>query len=164
MRLILSRVIASDFDVMVPSQFAAFVHDGGHTAMMGVNNADNIARAKVDLLKEFHKDPAGVGVKVTDEDEGGKFVAASCWKIYPTYVKSEVDERAKEMEGFSAENVKCYSEQAEKEAAAEIVRVFFEVRFKHMREGHVCKSDMSIYLSFISCFWFGELIWPELFV
>ncbi len=140
MRLVLSRVEPSDFSAIAPSSFNALVHDGGFTAMLGVNNDENIAHAKSEFRKEFSSDASNAWIKITDEDDGGKFVAASNWKIYPTYVEKEVDARAKEFEEFRAEIVTWFKEEKEKEDAASIMRSFFERRYKYMREGHVRTS------------------------
>lgn len=105
MPLVLSRVTADDFDTLIPIQFAAFANNGVHHAQLGLENTENIAHAKALFLKDFTSDPADVWLKVTDEDANGKIIAASNWKIYPTYVKSDFDAKAASVENMTAEDV-----------------------------------------------------------
>jgi hypothetical protein len=110
MLLALSRVTADDFDTLVPIQFTAFANNGAHYAQLGFKNAENIAHAKAVFLEAFASDPADVWVKVTDEDANGRIIAASNWKIYPTYVKSDVDTKAAAFEKMKGEDEsrRCY--------------------------------------------------------
>lgn len=89
MPLGLSRVTADDFDTLIPIQFTAFANNGAHHAQLGLRNAANIAHTKALFLEDFASDPADVWLKVMDEDANSKIIAASNWKIYPTYVKSD---------------------------------------------------------------------------
>jgi hypothetical protein len=50
------------------------------------------------FLEDFALDPTDVWPKITDEDANGKIIAASNWKIYPTYVKSDFDAKAASVE------------------------------------------------------------------
>jgi hypothetical protein len=139
MPLILSRVTANDFDTLVPIQFIAFVKNGTHNAQLGFGSAENIARAKKVLLEDFTSDPADVWIKVTDEDANGRIIAASNWKIYPTYVKKDFDAKAAAFENLKPEDVTWHIDVRQKEDAATILKEFFETRYRRTREAHVCK-------------------------
>jgi hypothetical protein len=139
MLLTLSRVTADDFDTLVPLQFTAFANNGSHNAQLGFGSADDIARAKKLLLEDFRGDPADVWLKVTDEDANGRIIAASNWKIYPTYVKKDFDAKAAAFENLKPEDVTWHSDVRHKEDAATILKEFFETRYRRTREAHICK-------------------------
>lgn len=159
MRLVLSRLQPSDFDASIPSQFAAFVHDGGHLAMLGANSAANVARAKTALLGDYAADASNVWIKVSDADAGDRFVAASNWKVYPTYVKGEVDARAREMAALRAEDVGWFEGEREKEDAAVLTREFYEIRYRFTREAHVCKSRLVFGFCSCVCYVLSMRVW-----
>ena len=139
MPLVLSRVTPEDFDTLVPIQFSAFAKNGAHCAQLGPKNPDNIVHAKAIFLDRFASDPADVWLKVTDEDANGRIIAASNWKIYPTYVKSDFDARAALFEGMRAEDVSWHTDPRQKEDAVTILKEFFSTRYRMMREAHVCR-------------------------
>ena len=140
MPLTLSRVTPGEFDTIVPIQFAAFANNGAHTAQLGFNNAESIAHAKTIFLDDFASDPADIWLKVTDEDANGRIIAASNWKVYPTYVKSDFDAKAALSEKMKAEDVTWLGDPRQKEDAVTIVKEFFATRYRKTREAHVCKS------------------------
>lgn len=140
MPLTLSRVTHDDFNTLVPIQFAAFVNNGTHHAQLGFNTHDNIAHAKKVLREDFASDPADVWIKVTDEDASGRIIAASNWKIYPTYVKKDFDAKAAVSEKLRPEDVTWHSSEREKEDAGTIMKEFFATRYRSMREAHICTS------------------------
>jgi hypothetical protein len=139
MPLALSRVTADDFDTLIPIQFTAFANNGTHHAQLGLRNAANIANAKAIFRKNFASDPADVWLKVTDEDANSKIIAASNWKIYPTYVKSDFDAKATSVDKMTAEDVTWHGDERQKEDAVTILKEFFATRYRRMREAHVCK-------------------------
>ena len=139
MPLALSRVTADDFDTLIPIQFTAFADNGTHSAQLGLKNAANIAHAKALFLKDLASDPADVWLKVTDEDVNGKVIAASNWKIYPTYVKSDFDAKAASVDKMVAEDVTWHSDERQKEDAVTILKEFFATRYRKTRDAHVCK-------------------------
>ena len=139
MPLVLSRVAPEDFDTLVPIQFSAFAKNGAHYAQLGCKNPENIAHAKAIFLDSFASDPADLWLKVIDEDATGRIIAASNWKIYPTYVKSDFDTRAALFEGMKAEDVSWHTDPRQKEDAVTIVKEFFSTRYRRTREAHVCE-------------------------
>jgi hypothetical protein len=90
-------------------------------------------------LEDFASDPADVWLKVTDEDANSKTIAASNWKIYPTYVKSDFDAKAASVDKMTAEDVTWHSDERQKEDAVTILKEFFATRYRRTREAHVCK-------------------------
>ena len=139
MRLAISRVTAEDFDTIVPIQFTAFTNNGTHNAQLGFKSAESIAYAKTVFLETSVSDAADLWIKVTDEDANCRIIAASNWKIYPTYVKSDFDAKAAASEKMRAEDVTWHSDARQKEDAAAIMKEFFEIRYRRTREAHVCK-------------------------
>jgi beta-lactamase class D len=139
MPLTISRVTPDDFNTLVPIEFAAFADNGAHTAQLGFNNAESIAHAKTIFLEAFTSDPADAWLKVTDEDANGRIVAASNWKIYPTYVKSAFDAKAAAAEKLKAEDVTWHSDARQKEDAVTIMKEFFATRYRRISEAHVRK-------------------------
>lgn len=119
MRLILSRAVPADFDVIVPLQFKIFAGPGLHAVFFGHPTPQNIANAKAKLLHDFANDPADVWLKVTDEDEeveydilddNGKskgkakakrIVCACNYKVYPTFVDPDPPGKANVTNGVS---------------------------------------------------------------
>jgi hypothetical protein len=140
MPLTLSRVISEDFNTLLPIQFAAFANNGAHNAQLGFNTPDNIAHAKKFFLEDFASDSADVWLKVTDDDANGRIVAASNWKIYPTYVKKDFDAKAAASEKLRPEDVTWHSDARQKEEATTILKEFFAIRYRTTREAHICKS------------------------
>lgn len=143
MHLTVSRVHPSDFDAIVPAQFAAFDPIDLSAAFFGGSSPANFAISKKKHLDSFHNDPADVWLKVTDEDEeievdvinedyvegpgddnpfskGKKIVkrivSASNWKIYPTFVEGqEAKQAAGPLKAATNGEVKA-SVEAEKKA------------------------------------------------
>jgi hypothetical protein len=140
MRLTLSRVASDDFDTLVPIQFAAFANNGAHNAQLGFGSPENIAHAKKVFLDEFVSDVADVWLKITDEEANNRIVAASNWKIYPTYVKKDFDTKAAAIEKMKPEDVTWLSDAQQKEDATTILKEAFTTRYKLTREAHICKS------------------------
>lgn len=143
MRLTLSRVASDDFDTIVPIQFAAFANNGAHLAQLGFASPESIAHAKKIFLDGFVSDSADYWLKVTDEDANGRIVAASNWKIYPTYVKNDFDAMATAAEKIKPEDITWLSDARQKEDAASILKQFFATRYRVTREAHICKSAPS---------------------
>lgn len=143
MHLTVSRVHSSDFDAILPAQFAAFDSIDLSAAFIGRSSPANFAIAKKKQLDSFHNDPADVWLKVTDEDEevevdiinedyvekpgdGNSFskgkkivkriVSASNWKLYLTFVEGhEAKQVAGPLKAATNGEVKA-SVEAEKKA------------------------------------------------
>ena len=138
---ILRRVQPSDFDIFVPVEFTAFVNDGGHNAMFGPSSPRNIAHAREVWLKATKTDPADVWLKVTDEDAGSRIVCVGNWKIYPTYVASEVDARAAAIEKLTAQDASGYDDPNQKADSIMLTKDFLARRYEKMREPHICEFE-----------------------
>jgi len=137
MKLILSRVVPSDLDALVPVAFDAFATNGGWTALYGVKNAENIANAKRNFLKDMDTDSSDVWLKITDEDAGGRIVSGSNWKLYPTYVKADFDRKAENVEKLTAQNICHFTEEKQREEACWLLQDFMRRRYGNTREAHV---------------------------
>lgn len=96
MHLILSRVKDEDLDELLLGQYSAFTGNAAHDAIYGLNTPVARADAKKKFLKEMHTDPADYWLKIVDQDSG-KLVAASNWKIYPTWAESKGEQVKDEM-------------------------------------------------------------------
>jgi GNAT superfamily N-acetyltransferase len=148
MHLTVSRIHPSDFDAIVPAQFAAFEPIDLAAAFFGRPSPANFAIAKKKNLDSFHNDPADLWMKVTDEDEeievdiinedyvegsgdnnsfskGKKIVkrivSASNWKIYPTFVEGhEAKQAAGPLKAATNDEVKASGEAEKKADGSEI--------------------------------------------
>jgi GNAT superfamily N-acetyltransferase len=148
MHLTVSRVQPSDFDAILPAQFAAFDPIELSAAFFGRSSPANFAIAKKKQLESFHNDPADVWLKVTDEDQeievdvinedyverpgesdsfskGKKvvkrIVSASNWKVYPTFVEGhEAKQAAEPLKAPTNGEVKASVEVEKKADGSEI--------------------------------------------
>lgn len=114
MRLELSRAESADFDVLVPMLFDAFQGDGGFYLLSGPKSAENFNRVTEYFQRQLSTESAIYWTKVTDEDAGGKVIAASLWKIYSTYVESEFDAKAAKADEMNADSVVWLNDERQK--------------------------------------------------
>ena len=136
--LILSRVQASDFDTLVLVEFAAFVPDGGHNAMFGLDTSANREHAKSVFLKDMQSDASDCWLKIVDADANDRIVCGGNWKIYPTHVKADVDRKVAEVKAMMAKDAR-WEDAKQKEDAIILTKEFLGRRYKRMREPHVCE-------------------------
>lgn len=106
MQLKISRVTdVADLKYLAKIEFASFAEDGGHIAMLGLNTPSSINATVERQKKEFTSDASNFWIKVFDTDANDRIVAASNWKIFPTYVQSEFEAKDKHINAMTPEHL-----------------------------------------------------------
>lgn len=118
MQLKIARIIdVADLAILAPIEFAAFVQDGGHNVMLGRNVPASVQATIERQKKEFTSDPANFWIKVFDADADDRIIAASNWKIYPTYVETAFEAKDKHINAMTAKDVSFIGDEKQQEDA-----------------------------------------------
>ncbi|KAL6251344.1 hypothetical protein RBB50_001552 [Rhinocladiella similis] len=156
MRLVISRVEPKDLDAIVPLLFETFKTEDLTKVFFGRGSQVSKAYTRKLLLAGLLNDPADVFLKMEDEDhevdvdvlddeanvvgteKRKKLIAASDWKIYPTYVTPEEEEQ-QEAKKADADNLTVFSyldTEQERADAAVLMEDFLVRRRRECKEGH----------------------------
>ncbi|KIW13283.1 hypothetical protein PV08_08471 [Exophiala spinifera] len=162
MRLFISRVEPKDMDAIVPLLFETFKTEDLNKVFFGRGSQASKAYTKKLLLAGLLNDPADVFIKLVDEDQEvdvdvlddeanvvgtekrKRIIAASDWKIYPTYVTPQEEQQQQQQRTNDANaeiaNSKAafsYLETEEERAdAAVLMEDFLVRRRRECKEGH----------------------------
>lgn len=125
MQLKISRITdIADLAYLAPIEFAAFVQDGGHNVMLGRNVPASIKATIKRQEKEFTSDPSNFWIKVFDADANNRIIAASNWKIFPTYVQSDFEAKDKHINAMTAKDLSFMGDEKQQEDAVIAMRGF----------------------------------------
>lgn len=155
MQLQIARITdVADLKYLAPIEFAAFVEDGGHNVMLGLNTPSSINATIERQKKEFTFDSANFWIKVVDADANNRIVAASNWKIFPTYVRSQFEEKEKQINAMTIKDLSFMNDEKRQEDGVIAVKGFMSARHRNAREAHIgmCLVDVFCVLSVLkSC-------------
>jgi hypothetical protein len=122
---------------------SAFVEDGGHVAMLGLNTPSSINATIERQKKEFISDASNFWIKVFDEDANNRIVATSNWKIFPTYVANHFGELDKRINALTPDRLSFMEDEKRQEDGVIAMKGFMAARHRNAKEAHIGGSQMS---------------------
>lgn len=138
MQLKISRVTdVADLKYLAKIEFASFAEDGGHIAMLGLNTPSSINATVERQKKEFTSDASNFWIKVFDTDANDRIVAASNWKIFPTYVQSEFEAKDKHINAMTPEHLSFMEDEKRQADGIIASKGFMEARHRNAKEAHI---------------------------
>lgn len=92
--------------------------------MLGRNVPASIEATVERQKKEFTSDPSNFWIKVSDADANNRIIAASNWKIFPTYVQSDFEVKDKHINSMTAKDMSFMADEKQQEDAVIAMRGF----------------------------------------
>lgn len=129
-----------DLEYLAPVEFAAFVQDACHNVMLGWNEPASIKARIERQKKDFTSTPSNFWIKVFDADADNRIIAASNWKIFPTYVKSEFEAKAKHLDAMTAKDVSFTGDEQRQEDAIVALKGFVSMTQPRISSFDHCTS------------------------